>query len=304
MDRLLTIFTPTYNRAYTLPKLYHSLCRQTDDNFEWLIIDDASSDDTEDLIRHWQEDKSKFLIRYYKQEHGGKHRAINKGVKLAQGDFFFIVDSDDVLSDDAVKQVNVWADMVRKDPGIAAVSGLRVSKEGKVWGGFPQISNEYIDASGFERRKYGLEGDKAEIYKTEVLRKFQFPEFEDEYFMTEDVCWLNIAAAGYKIRWYNRPIYICEYLEDGLTNSGANTMEGHRKNYRGYCFYISECMSKKPFVQKMIHIREYDRTARSLKKSMTQRSKDINMSVFGYCISVFCGVPVGYVFRKLLYKGG
>ena len=235
----LTIFTPTYNRGYLLHDLYRSLVEQTNKEFEWLIIDDESTDNTEELVKTWIAEESRFSIKYLRQGHGGKHRAINKAVDIAQGDFFFIVDSDDKLVPNAVELVYGWIDSIGNDNTFAGVAGLKVSKNGEVWGGKTKISGEYVDATDFERRKYKLKNDKAEIYKTDILRNNKFPEFDDEYFVTEDVCWLNISYQGYKIRWFNAPIYICEYLSDGLTNGGANDIAGHKKNYKGYCFYIS-----------------------------------------------------------------
>ena len=91
---MITIFTPTFNRAYRLPDLYHSLQRQTNQDFEWLVIDDGSTDNTSELFEKWKMDES-FPISYIKQPNGGKHRAINRGVKEAKGEFFYIVDSDD-----------------------------------------------------------------------------------------------------------------------------------------------------------------------------------------------------------------
>lgn len=81
----------------------------------------------------------------------------------------------------------------------------------------------------FEREKYNLTGDKAEVYKTEILKKHSFPEFDGEFFMIEDICWIQIVAKGYKIRWYDKPIYACEYLDDGLTKTEANDLKGHKK---------------------------------------------------------------------------
>ena len=95
---LITVFTPTYNRKSFLPNLYHSLCSQTFRNFEWLIVDDGSTDCTEILIQEFQQSKE-INIRYYKQPNGGKHRAFNVAVDMAKGEIFSIVDSDDIFPD-------------------------------------------------------------------------------------------------------------------------------------------------------------------------------------------------------------
>lgn len=102
---MITIFTPTYNRAYRLPNLYKSLQEQTCKDFEWLVVDDGSTDNTSKLFEQWQAEENSFPIRYFKQPNGGKHRAINRGVKEAKGELFFIVDSDDTLSSNAIRIV-------------------------------------------------------------------------------------------------------------------------------------------------------------------------------------------------------
>ena len=120
MALLLSIFTPSYNRAYILPILYKSLVGQTDNNFEWVIVDDGSSDNTEELVNEWIAE-NKIHIVYYKQENQGKHIAINSGVKRASGELFFIVDSDDSLTPDAVQQVRgFW---IEKAP-VVGISGI------------------------------------------------------------------------------------------------------------------------------------------------------------------------------------
>ena len=103
-----TIFTATYNRAYILPELYHSLCKQSCQDFEWLIVDDGSQDDTASLVKSWMEQDSKISIRYYYKSNEGKPRAINYGVGLAKGQYFFMVDSDDMLLSDAVEKMKNW----------------------------------------------------------------------------------------------------------------------------------------------------------------------------------------------------
>ena len=103
-----TVFTPTYNRAYILPRLYQSLREQTCKDFEWMIVDDGSTDDTGKLVAQWEDQNNGFDIHYYKIQNGGKPRAINFGITKANGDFFFMVDSDDHLTTDAVQKMLLW----------------------------------------------------------------------------------------------------------------------------------------------------------------------------------------------------
>lgn len=217
---MVTIFTSVYNRADAIDQLFYSLLRQTNLNFEWLIIDDGSQDQIAEIVSKWIDTKEiPFSIRFYQQDNGGKHRAINKGLEFAKGEAFFIVDSDDYLTNDAVETICKWWESVEGDDTFAGIAGLIGNKRGEIIGGEP-LFNDYIDATNFERAQYNLLGDKAEVYKTSVLKKYPFPEVEGENFLTEAVVWDRIAYDGLKIRWFNNIIYICEYREDGLTHQG------------------------------------------------------------------------------------
>ena len=160
-----------------------------------------------------------FDLRYYKQINGGKHRAVNAGVQEAKHRYILILDSDDYLTDDAIEKVHLWIRSIENDDSFAGVSGL------KGWINSPRAvggrgtSKTYTDAKYSEKRKYHLTGDKAEVYRTDLLRKYPFPEFAGEKFLSEHVVWDRIAKDGYKLRWFNDIIYKCEYLDDGLTRS-------------------------------------------------------------------------------------
>ena len=224
---MISIITPTYNRGYILDKLYNSLLKQTNKNFEWIIVDDGSQDNTEDLVKKWNSD---FPIRYFKQKNGGKHRAVNKGVPLAKFKYIFIVDSDDYLPNDSIENVEKMILSIENEKNFAGVAGLRIYPDGIPIGNFPKKIKSFIDATSLERDKYKITGDKAEVFKKEILLKYPFPEIEEENFISEGISWMKIAADGYKIRWFPIPIYIGEYLEDGLSKSKNLAL----KNFKGY----------------------------------------------------------------------
>lgn len=249
----VTVFTPTYNRSATLPRLYKSLKSQKSKNFEWIVVDDGSTDSTEKLIKQWQRKKERFDIIYKKQTNGGKHRAINTGLKLARGEMFFIVDSDDYIRDNAIEWIINEEAKIQKQ-NFAGLAGHLEKEDGSAIGS--TISGDYIDATSLERKKYHIDGDKAEVFYTDVLRKFPFPEIDGEKFMSEAVVWNRIAAAGYKIRWINKGIYVGEYRADGLTNSIA---EHHKNSPIGYTLYIKELIHypQISFVQKLNAIGSY-----------------------------------------------
>lgn len=220
-DKMITVFTPTYNRSHLLPRLYRSLREQTCKNFEWLIVDDGSTDNTKDVVASWMKDNIEFSIRYYQKKNGGKHTAINFGVNLAKGDLFFIVDSDDYLPETSVAiVVKVWNGLIF-DKSIdcldefAGICGLDGYKDGHIVGsGLPTdiIDTTYIDI----RNRYMISGDMKEIYSTRILKDFPFPEIVGEYFCPEALLW-NRIAQKYKLRYFNKVIYIAAYQDSGLT---------------------------------------------------------------------------------------
>lgn len=232
---MLTIITPTYNRAHTLPFLYESLKHQSDFGFKWLIIDDGSSDNTKELVLSWSKIEHQFEILYLYRENGGKHRALNYGVLHISTPYIMIVDSDDRLTEDAVSKIRGWIAMIDRDDTFAGVSGLRGYNAQEKIGEYPLNGRAYIDALNTERRAKHLTGDKAEVYRTALLKKYPFPEIEGEKFLTESVVWNEIAYAGYKIRWFPEIIEIGNYLEDGLTQ---HLYQNRFHNFKGYTLEV------------------------------------------------------------------
>lgn len=213
----VTVFTPTYNRAYILGDLYHSLQRQTCMDFEWLIVDDGSVDDTKALVASWQGEENPFPIRYVYQENGGKCRAINRGLKEADGRLFFTVDSDDYLTDDAIEKVIRWDGELPKNSHFCGYVGNRgitpTQTPNRLFPG------GYLDGTALDRYDQ-VDGERAFVFYTEIHRKYLYPEFPGEKFLTEAVTWDLMAHDGYKMRFYNDIIWIWEYKDDGLTRAG------------------------------------------------------------------------------------
>ena len=238
---MITVFTPTYNRVYILATLYKSLCEQTYTDFEWLIVDDGSSDNTEFLVEKFISE-SVIDIHYFKVPNGGKHRAINFGVEKARGELFFIVDSDDHLTCNALERVMFYYNPIRNNEEFAGVSGLRIFPNGEIIGN-GKSSFILIDCSRIDFAfKYKFSGDVAEVYKTEIMKRYPFPDYEGEKFCSEGVIWTRIALK-YKLRFFEEGIYICEYLSDGLTY-GKIRLYRNSPRY-AMLVYKQGCMCKK-----------------------------------------------------------
>ena len=244
---MITILTPTFNRAHLLPRLFESLTHQTDFNFEWLVMDDGSTDGTSDLFAGNTFLSAPFPIRYYRQENGGKHRALNAGVKQAKGDFIFIADSDDWLLPQSVAIVGQHTSAIADDNTFAGVAGLDVFDDERIVGtGLPQ---DIIGCNAMDiRYRYHVDGDLKEVFKTAVLQEFPFPEIQDEKFCPEQLVWFRIAQK-YKLRYFNTPIYVAEYQPNGIT---ASIIRVRMLAPQATCMMYAEMLAYKiPFKEKI-----------------------------------------------------
>lgn len=262
---MLTIITPTYNRGYILKKLYDSLRIQTYKNFEWIIVDDGSTDYTEGKVDIWKKEKNEFEISYLYQENGGKHKAINNAVSKAKYPYVYIIDSDDYMVEDAVESIYSWIKSIDNKEEFVGIAGLRGTSKTDTIGEFPE-NLESIDSSNLERKKNNLRGDKAEVFKKEVLKNYPFPEFENENFLLESAVWDKIAYDGFKIRWFNKIICITNYLDDGLTK---NNDELKTKNFKGYTFVEKQNLNIQKFPYNFLAIGRYLKIAK--KKGLSNK---------------------------------
>ena len=230
----ITVFTPTYNRAYILEQLYRSLQRQTFSDFEWVVVDDGSSDNTHELISRWHQEQNPFPIHYIRQTNSGKCSAINRGLDLARGRLFFTVDSDDYLTDDALEKIINWeAELPSAEKYCGLAGNLGTSEQitpNRLFDG------GYWDGTALDR--YGIvDGERAMVFYTDVHRQYRYPIFPEEKFMTEAVTWNRMANDGYQMRFYNDIIWVYEYKEDGLTKAGSRLF---LNNPKGYGLFLRE----------------------------------------------------------------
>lgn len=214
---LVTIFTPTYNRAELLKRLYESLKEQSDKDFEWIIVDDGSKDNTEEVVEAFIKEKI-IPIKYLKKENEGKHIAINVGCDMAEGELFFIVDSDDYIPKEAIEEVKRDWKKYRNNTGIAGLVYLKAWKNGNLMGRKFE-KDEFISNHVKEYNKGGVWGEKLKILRTEIFRKNKFPKYENEKYVGEHVLWIEVSRK-YDLVYINKVLYIAEYLEDGLTMAG------------------------------------------------------------------------------------
>lgn len=248
-----TVFTPTYNRMNVLKRLYESLKKQTFQDFEWIVVDDGSTDDTQKIMNDILQDNKSFKIVYEKKENGGKHTAINRGIELAQGEFFFIVDSDDYLPEKSLEIIHRYTEQIKTNLHYAGVAGLRGNSNGNTWNHFgvgskvtsnnEYLRREYLDATSFEYRyKYKIYGDRAEVVRTALLKMHPFPTYEGERFVTEGLLWSVLSHEGYLFRWFNQIVYITEeYRTDGLTKNIKKVHRGSPRGMRDYDNFLVSC---------------------------------------------------------------
>lgn len=289
-----TVCTPTYNRKDLITKLYDSLCKQKNKDFEWLVIDDGSTDETDKLFKELAKKENGFNIVYKKKKNGGKHTAINYGLDFANGEVFAIVDSDDYLTSNAISKIKEYFEDIennnKDNKKFVGVSAQRCYSNMKSIG--TTFAGDYVDAKSNERRKYNITGDKFEIYYTKILKDNRFPEIKNEKFMTEAILWTRIANQGYYLRWYNDNLYVCEYLEGGLTDTREKLVE---KSPVGYSMYIKEQVKYGDitFKQKLGHYSFYYKIRRK-SKSIKEIAKELNTNIFIIYIS--------YIIRNIIEK--
>lgn len=202
-----TVFTPAYNRAHTLHRVYASLRSQTFRDFEWIVIDDGSVDDTAALIGKWQQ-VAEFPIAYHYQENIGKHVAFNRGVELARGEFFLVIDSDDSFLPHSLETMLQWWENIAEEQraDYTGVVTLCQYEDGHICGQpFPQNP---LDTDALALRfRYKMRSETWGFHRTLVLKDFPFPENPEVRFIPENIVWDKIAR-HYKIRCINEPLRI------------------------------------------------------------------------------------------------
>lgn len=234
---MITILTPTYNRAHTLQRLFDSLIVQEDTRFEWLVVDDGSTDNTKDLVKSFDK-KHLVKIRYFYQENMGKPSAINLGVKNSSTDYIFIVDSDDMITSDCISTLS--SEIERHSISNHEFSGLCFRKgnlDGSVLG--KEIKEVNLQSKLYHSTDIQniFKVDMAYCFKTSYMKKNFFPKVTNEKFVPELYIWNKIADIHLVYTYMNKVIYLCEYLPDGLS---ANFRSQMKNNPRGFLLYYKD----------------------------------------------------------------
>ncbi len=236
--KTLTVFTPAFNRAYSIHLCYESLLRQTCRDFVWLVVDDGSSDNTAELIKEWQSRDNGFEIKYIYKENGGMHTAHNTAYENIETELNVCIDSDDYMTDDAVEKiVTLWKE--KKDEKYAGIIALDCTKDGKTIGLPLESDRTETTLKGYYAR--GGKGDKKLIYRTDVMKKYPpYPEFEGEKYVSIAYKYY-LADEDYQLIILNEPVCVVEYMEDG---SSTNMYKQYLKNPKGFAFIRKVDMEK------------------------------------------------------------
>jgi glycosyltransferase involved in cell wall biosynthesis len=202
-----TVFTPAFNRAHTLARVYDSLKAQTYRDFEWIVIDDGSTDNTAELIHEWQ-CEADFPIIYQYQANGGKHVAFNRGVQMASGELFLAIDSDDGFLPDALETMLYWWEAIPDDARdeFTGIVTLCQYEDGSICGQpFPASP---LDSNALDLRfKFKIRGETWGFHRTSVLKEFPFPEDAAVRFVPENIVW-DAIARKFKVRCINEPLRV------------------------------------------------------------------------------------------------
>ncbi len=226
--KLITVFTPAYNRAYSLPRTYESLRGQECKNFLWLIVDDGSTDNTAGLVQQWQQTETEFEIRYIFKENGGMHTAHNTAYENIDTELNICIDSDDALAPHAIAQITeAWQHM--KSADYAGIIGLDSDFQGNVLG--VNLPKDTVSTTLQRFLSSGGSGDKKLVLRTDVVREFPaYPVFPGEKFVPLGSLYAMIDQK-YELLILNEILCLVEYMPDGSTK---NMFSQYFRNPNGF----------------------------------------------------------------------
>jgi glycosyltransferase involved in cell wall biosynthesis len=283
----LTVFTPTYNRAYCLEGCYNSLTHQTCKEFIWLVIDDGSTDNTRELVEQWKKE-NRIEIKYVWQENLGMHGAHNTAYKLIETELNVCIDSDDYMPNEAVEKIIATWNELGSDK-VSGIIGLDSDSSGKIIGSMLPTNLQRSTLFNLYQ-KFEVTGDKKLVYRTELTKHYPYPIFANEKYVGL-ACKYYKLDQDYEMILLNEVLCCVEYLPDG---SSRNMLRQYIKNPRGFAFYRKELM-KLPFarwsylfrqaihyVSSNIMIRNWRLISESPRKAMTLLALPLGTLLFLY----------------------
>lgn len=247
---LVTVFTPLYNREASIRKVYESLCVQSDKDFEWLVINDGSTDRSgeimDDIILNHD---GSFPIQYYRKENEGLNRTINKALDLARGVLFFRIDSDDFALPNAIELIHEYYPLIEHDDRVCSIAFFPQDYKGDMVGWHPFDKVTLSDFLDYRYIHHGT-GDRNEVTKLSVYRNYKFPEYEGEKFCTEGIVWARMAEK-YKCYYIPKPIYQKSFQEDTITSDIYNILKKCANSTSQHYFELLDCM-KIPYKDRVV----------------------------------------------------
>lgn len=229
----ITIITPTYNRAHTLPIAFEGLKKQTFKDFSWLILDDGSTDNTSEIVENFK-NENLFDITYKKDRNRHKFLTVLDGIKMVKSQYFIILDSDDTYPENALEILVNEAEKISNQDNYIGVMGLSADEDGNIVG--DQYPNNGFDGSIFEMRyKYKIKGDKNGIfftktYQREIVGK-DFSKYEGKGYIPQSVIFNDYDSRGIKTRFINKIIRF--YLKDEDDSASVSNTRWTGKNMYG-----------------------------------------------------------------------
>ena len=263
---MISVFTATYNRAENLKDLYKSLQEQTYKDFEWIIVDDGSTDNTKEVIDGFIKNNDMKIIYKY-QKNGGKMRAHNTGVSLVNGEYFFGIDSDDSLTPNALEIVDKYYQKIKDNDEIAGLVFLNRKKGTDEIIGTKFPENNIVDTYYNIYKKYNVTGDKEFTFKTKIVKEYLFPVAEGEKFVPEAALF-NRVCKKYKFLFCNEVAMNVEYLESGYSN---NYFKLEKNNPKGQVLYYKELYELEPT---LYNVAAYDMYSIFAKNGMVKTIKN------------------------------
>ena len=288
----LSIITPTYNREVELEVCYKSLLKQNSKSFEWIIVDDGSTDDTEQLVNSWI-DEAKIKIRYFKQENQGRYIALNKGTKEANGYLSMFMDSDDWFVENSIDFIiDYWQSLDEKlQNELCGLSGLCLDKDEQIIGDkYPQ--EDYI-SSFFDIRTYDdVKGDKKEIIKLDILKRYLFPYYENQKRVPTTYVLYGMSKI-YKSIFVNKPLIYKQYCDDGWSKNINKIRMNNAVSSREYYKYIVNLYYPFKLSKAFIYFANYFRYVFHSGVSLIEAIKNIKFSIM-HPVSIL----VGYLYYR------